>query len=282
MDGYRGFSVSAPAGTKRISNLLRSVKWTVLQIDQFLCQEAEKEVKALREQGKRILCIWDGSVLEKPESEEAEGLCPVVSSKAKRRNRSKKGKVFNFPPRKAITVTGMQWTGVLIAGIEGRVKVACMRWWTTKGSYATSLRTQEEEMLRQCVRQWGNSMLHIFDRGYVSAPWLHILEALHVKFVIRWKKGLYMVDAQGVEKKLWKIGYGKRYLAHKLIRDMHTGQKMSCDLWWAPVRHAECVHQMYVVKARVKKQIWYLLTNELVKTEEQAWEIFLPIEGDGK
>src|SRR6266480_5653730 len=95
MDGYRGLSATATAGTKRISNLIRSIKWSILQIDRYLLEEAEKEVRTLKEQGKRILCIWDGSVIEKPESSKLEGLCPVVSSKAKRLNRSRKGLVFN-------------------------------------------------------------------------------------------------------------------------------------------------------------------------------------------
>jgi hypothetical protein len=56
-----------------------------------LLEEADREGKRLQEQGKRILCIWDGSVVEKPESSTAEGFCPVVSSKAKRLNRSRRG-----------------------------------------------------------------------------------------------------------------------------------------------------------------------------------------------
>jgi hypothetical protein len=65
---YPRETISAPAGTKRISNLLRSLKWGKEQIERFLREEADKEVNRLKEQGKRILCIWDGSVLEKPES----------------------------------------------------------------------------------------------------------------------------------------------------------------------------------------------------------------------
>jgi hypothetical protein len=101
MDGYPGLSATATAGTKRISNLLRSLKWSIFQMDDYLLKEAEKEVKRLKELGKRILCIWDGSVIEKAESSQLEGLCPVVSSKAKRLNRSRKGLVFNFPPSDA-------------------------------------------------------------------------------------------------------------------------------------------------------------------------------------
>jgi len=122
MDGYQGVAVKATAGTKRRSNLLRSIKWSVLQIDRYLLEEADKAVNKLKEQGRRIFCIGDGSVLEKPESSKIEGLCPVVSSKAKRLNRSRKGLVFNFPPRKPVTVTGMQWTGVFITGINGHHK----------------------------------------------------------------------------------------------------------------------------------------------------------------
>jgi hypothetical protein len=275
MDGYDGLSVSAPAGTKRVGNLIRSLKWSILHINQYLLEEADKEVKKLREEGKRIFCLWDDSVIEKPESSKIEGLCSVVSSKAKRLTRRKKGLVFNLPPKKAITVAGMEWTCALIAGMEGVAKVAVMRWWTTKGDYATRLREYEEKVLRECVRKWGNLLLYIFDRGYASGPWLRVLQALSVRFLIRWKKGLKFFNAAGVEKKLWQIGQGKKYRAHQEITDSHTGQKMPCDLWWAPVRHASYAYPLYLVKARVRKHIWYLITNEPVKTEEQAWDIFL-------
>src|SRR5947209_5762293 len=135
MDGYKGLSVSAAAGTKRISNLIRSLKWSVFHIDQYLLEEADKEVQRLKDLGKRVLCIWDGSVIEKPESSTAEGLCPVVSSKAKRLSRSRKGHVFNMPAARPVMVTGMHWTGALIAGLEVIPKIALISWWTTKGDY---------------------------------------------------------------------------------------------------------------------------------------------------
>jgi hypothetical protein len=273
VDGVRGLSTSAPAGTKRLGNLIRSIKWTVSSIDQFLLQEADTEVKRLKAQGKRVLCIWDGSVLEKPESRAAEGLCPVTSSKAKRLTRSRKGLVFNMPAARPVMVTGIQWTGALIAGMEGTIKVALMSWWTTKGDYATKMRVQEEALLRTCVRKWGDLLIHVFDRGYASGPWLQLLQTLRVKFVIRWKKGHFFRDAKGVEKKLWQIGQGKRYLGHKLLFDPQTGIKLPCDIWWAPVWHPSYAYQLSVVKVRVRKKVWYLITNERIKTEEQAWEI---------
>jgi hypothetical protein len=147
LDGSPGLSSRAAAGSKRISNLLRSLKWRILHIDRYLLEEADQEVKRLKEQGKTIRCIWDGSGIEKPESSKIEGLCPVVSSKAKRLHRSQKGLVFHVPPRKPVTVAGMQWTGALITGVEGMIKVAIMNWWTTKGDDATKLREQEEGLL---------------------------------------------------------------------------------------------------------------------------------------
>jgi hypothetical protein len=273
LDGIRGLSTSAPAGTKRVGNLLRSIKWTVSSIDQFLLSEADQEVKSLKAQGKRILCIWDGSIVEKPESRAAEGLCPVTSSKAKRLNRSRKGLVFNMPAKRPVMVAGMQWTGALIAGMEGTIKVALMSWWTTKGEYATRMRIQEEALLRTCVRKWGDLLFHVFDRGYASGPWLQLLQTLRVKFVIRWKKGHYFRDANGAQKKLWQIGQGKRYVGHKLIFDPSTGVKLPCDIWWSQVWHPSYSYPLYVIKVRVRKKVWYLITNERITVEKQAWEI---------
>ena len=58
VQGYDDDSASAPAGTKRVGKLLRSVKWTVGRIDRYLLQKAA--------------------------SENLEGLCPVLSSQANR------------------------------------------------------------------------------------------------------------------------------------------------------------------------------------------------------
>ena len=82
------------------------MKWTVGIIDRFLLEKADEEVKKLKEQGKRILCLWDGSVVEKAESEKAEGLCPVLSSKAKRRQRTKRGYVLNWPAVRIVASDG--------------------------------------------------------------------------------------------------------------------------------------------------------------------------------
>jgi hypothetical protein len=274
LQGYDEDASSAPAGTKRVGKLLRSVKWTVGLIDRYLLEKADEEVQKLKEQGKRILCIWDGSVLEKAESEKLEGLCPVLSSKAKRRQRTKRGLVFNWPALRPVRVMGMQWTAALIAGMQRLPQLAVSRWWTTKGVFATKLRETEEEALRICVSKWGPLLVHVFDRGYASGYWLQVLAKYSARFVIRWIKNHVFLTTGGEEKKLWQIGQGNRYLAHKEIRDPLTGQKMPCDLWWTAVRHPSSGEQLSLVKARVKQGVMYLITNDPVKTEAQAWEVF--------
>ena len=58
-----------PAGVKRISRLLHSPKWAASLISHFLFQQAEQRLVALEEQGEPALCVWDGSEIEKPESQ---------------------------------------------------------------------------------------------------------------------------------------------------------------------------------------------------------------------
>jgi hypothetical protein len=40
----------------------------------------------------------------------------------------------------------------------------------------------------------------------------------------------YRRNRKRKEKKLWQIGHGKKYFAHKEIYDIHTGEKMPCDI----------------------------------------------------
>jgi len=221
-----------------------------------------------------VLCIHDSSVIEKPESDESEGLCPVLSSKSKRLTRSKKGKVFNEPRARPVMVTGMHWKAALIVGMQGLPQVALMKWGTTKGDYAANQREAEREIFRHLAYKWNRLVLHIFDRGYASGAWLALAQALQGKFVIRWIKSHLFRDATGQEKKLWQIGQNKKYFSHKLVTDVKTGIKITCDLWWAPLTHASYAGQLSVVKIRSGKHSMRLITNERIRSDEQAWEIF--------
>ena len=57
--------------------LLHSARWCSGLIERFLWQQAEQRLTELEAAGEEPLCVWDGSVLEKPESEQLEGLAPV-------------------------------------------------------------------------------------------------------------------------------------------------------------------------------------------------------------
>ena len=63
----------APAGTMRLSNLLRSKRWSYGVIEQFLWQRSEQRVCALKDAGEEALVVWDESVLEKAGSLTLEG-----------------------------------------------------------------------------------------------------------------------------------------------------------------------------------------------------------------
>lgn len=107
----------APAGTKRLSNLLRSpTTWTALLLEEWFWQQAERRLLDLVCQNQEALLLWDASVLEKPESTALEGLCPVRSSEAARLKRIKKG--YTPPGGPPVFVPGMQWLCLLLMGLS--------------------------------------------------------------------------------------------------------------------------------------------------------------------
>src|SRR5205807_2094344 len=54
----------APAGTKRLSNLLRAPQWGSWLIESFLWQQADARLSALEQAGEEALLLWDESVIE--------------------------------------------------------------------------------------------------------------------------------------------------------------------------------------------------------------------------
>jgi len=89
LGGYILGPSQTSAGTKRLSNLLRSKKWGSKVIVDYLCLQAEYRLCKLKELGEDRLVVWDESELEKPESMAIVGLLPVHSSKADRLKRIK-------------------------------------------------------------------------------------------------------------------------------------------------------------------------------------------------
>jgi hypothetical protein len=169
LGGYLLGPHQAPAGTKRLSNLLRSSKWSADLIEQYLWRRARQRHEQLQAVGQPTLVLWDESVIEKPESRKAEGLRPVRSAKASRLIRSRP---IAGPPGKPTFVNGLHWVSLLLLSTSGPPTVAAQRWFTTRGKGATEARVVQYALLKECAATWGRQVLHVFDRGYAGGLWL--------------------------------------------------------------------------------------------------------------
>jgi hypothetical protein len=163
LGGYICGHDHAPAGTKRIGNLLRSEKWAAEDIDAYFLGRSKERIAEMGRAGSRPLLLWDESVVEKPESRVVEGLCPVHSSKGQRLTRIKNG-YFN-PPKGRINVPGYHWTSVMLSCLGGTPSVCRMAWWTSRGKYKEWGTNITYRILRWLDENLGRSALNVFDRG---------------------------------------------------------------------------------------------------------------------
>ncbi len=295
LGGYLLTPRQAPAGTKRISNLLRSPKWAYKLIEDFLWQQADLQLTQLHAQQAPALLLWDESVVEKSESLKSEGLCSVRSSKAARLKHVKPG--FYSPPSLPIFVPGFQWIGLVLVGLRkesGPPVLAMLRWWTSRGERASDKRSEEAELLRECVRRFGSRVIHIWDRGFAGGPWLEqaLSRPKSVRFVLRWPKGYKLVGLlpgqaqvasvpkvqEMLTKPAWQHLRGKRSWTSGQIWDNTRKCYHKVGIVAVEVRHAEHLDRpLWLVASRPGPghEPWYLLTNERVETAEQAWQIML-------
>lgn len=264
----------APAGTKRLSNLLRCRKWHYGLIDRFLWQAGDKRIAALKDANSERLVIWDESVLEKAESRQIEGLCAVRSSKARQLKRIKPG--FFNPPGRPIFVPGMNWVGLLVIGMSGPPVVAAMRWWTTRGKGASDRRTEEGKLLKQSFKRWGDEVVHVFDRGFAGAPWLSLLLGYRQRFIMRWPQNYYLLDGQGNKRKAWEISRGKRSLAQRKIWDTRRNCERTIGIYFTAITHPAFPDiTLWLVVSRQGKgqKPWYLITNQPVDSADSAFQL---------
>src|SRR5437868_1045437 len=265
----------AEAGTQRLQRALHHAGWEAEVIEEVLWQEAEQSRKLMQQQGETPLCIWDSSVLEKPESEKLEGLGAVRSSRVRRLARSRKG-LFNQPSRMPVSVRGFEWESLLLLGSSGVPQVVAMKWWSRHKGVPGQQRQQQHVLLSQVAQRWGRQVRHVFDRGYGNGPWLWLLWRYRLRFVVRWKKGNKLIDACGQERNAWEIARGKRPWGEaRLLWDTHFRVYRSTRVLALPVHHPEYQGQLWLVVVRQGRgrEPWYLLTNEPVETAEQAWEM---------
>lgn len=267
----------APAGTKRLSNLLRSARWKPDLLHRFLWRTAERHREQIAQAGEEALLLWDESVIEKNESRVAEGLCAVRSSKAARCLKQKPG-FYRPPTTKPIFVPGMHWVALVLCGKSVPPCVAAMRWWSSRGQQQTTLRTLERRLLAQVAAAWGKLVLHVLDRGFAGSPWLSALLWENVRFVVRWPSRYHLratPDSKAVA--AWKLARGKRSKDSRLLRQAGTKDTRKVSVWWGEVRHPDFTEVLFLVVARQGQghPPWYLLTNEKVETAEEAWKIVL-------
>lgn len=275
LGGYLLGAEHCRAGTKRISNLVHSEKWEARIIEDFLWQEARQRVEEVWAQGERPLVIWDESVLEKPESLQAEGLCAVRSSKAVRLKRIKPG-FFNPPGGQPIFVAGFHWLKILVVGQKGSPTLAHMRWWTTRGEQASQKRTEESVVLAHIDGLWGKEVLHIWDRGFAGNPWLTQAFLHGARFVLRWPKNYSLLDEQEQLCRPGEISKGKRSWDHRLLWDTRRRCYRQTGILAFQVADPTHHQPLWLVIARRKGQSpWYLLTSEPAHSPQLAWQIVL-------
>jgi hypothetical protein len=142
----------APAGTKRISNLLKSKAWKSEEIYAYLWQQADLAIDQRLNPKDDVYVIWDESVIEKPESLAAERLCAVRSSKASRLKRIKPG-FFNPPGGRPLFVPGFHWLQIIVTGLKGTPALAHLCFWTTRGN----LKRRNGSKNTACWRNYPNA-----------------------------------------------------------------------------------------------------------------------------
>lgn len=270
----------APAGTKRISNLLRSENWQHDLLEEFLFEKAFTQLQEWLKAKKSVFALWHDSVIEKHETMQSKDLCAVRSTKAKRLTRIRPG-FYQKCCDKTIHVAGLQWSGVLLTTLKDAPCLLSFRWWTTRGKHLTSQALIHQQLLKVLVlkvlvERLADSVVHVFDRGYGNSPWLTKLLYYKQRFIVRWRSSYKLLNGKGELKKTYLYSVGKKAPYERLMKDTRTGNQLLAKLLVVPVRLPELPHQpltLLVCRQKRGRQPWYLLTNEAVTTEQEAWDI---------
>lgn len=265
----------APAATKRISNLLRSPNWSHHLLDDCLWQKAKAYAEDLQQRAERVLLLWDESVVEKAETLRSPDLGAVRSSKARRLKRIRPG-YYHPPTGKPVCVPGLEWVGLLVAGLRQTPCLGGFEWWTRRGPHARQRMEVLTELLERAGEAFADRVWHVFDRGYASRHWLGHLLTARVGFVVRWQTHYHLVGPTGVAQPTWQLTRGKRSQGQRLIYDAVRKCHRKAGVVFQPVRHADYPDQpLWLVVSRPGKHLtpWYLLTNQPVGNVEQAWQV---------
>ena len=280
LGGYIAGFLHAPSGTKRLSNLFRSDKWSEKDVEAVRLKRTKEQVSLWHKEGRRVLGFIDDSRIEKPESWFCEGLCAVYSSKAQRLTRIKPG--YYRPPIKRICVPGYEWTALMIGGLSLIPMLGIMKWWTTRGEHKDSQDNVFYKLIKQIKFVFGSTLTLVLDRGFANLPTLDKLFKWQQSFIIRWKSAnllTLLTTTEGGAKNTWRICFGKKGFDKRVFWDKERKQAHKLEIIYAPVCHPEYPDKplnLIVVRQKTIKgqQPMYLLTDITVDSVGIAWEIF--------
>jgi hypothetical protein len=277
LGGYLLSADQAPAGTKRLSNLLHSLRWRATLIRDYLWQRASAQLAQWQQAGQEGLVLWDESSWEKPESRQLEDLGPTRSSKAARLTHVKPG--YYTPPGRPIFVPGMQWLAVLLVGRlveQGPPLLAAQRWWTTRGPHASFKRDEEGKLLVELAASWGRGVVHIFDQGFASGISAGASAGLRLALRAALAQGLSVARCgRQPPPDLEDRGIRKRGWSQRWVWDARHARWVIATVLVLAVTHPEHPEQplSLVVCRSQGRSPWYLLTADPIATDEQAWGV---------
>lgn len=272
LGGYLCGHDHAPAGTKRISNLLRSKKWTSEVIDDYFFSRTCSRIKQMLLQGKRPLLLWDDSCIEKHESWMSQGLCSVFSSKGKRLTQMRPG--YYTPPKERICVPGFKWTGVFLSCLGSSPSVCQMSWWTTRGEHKEDPDNIIWRLLAKIHEHAPKGILNVFDRGYANEKMIRYLLRFEQDFLIRWKKNVYL-NFEGQSLKIDRISRKTKARASRVVRDKQRKKDKRVSIGWSKVTHPEYPdNELFLIVVRDKAQgPMYLLSSVPIDDVGTAFEM---------
>lgn len=280
LGGYINGPQHAPAGTKRLSNLLACEGWSHEWIEQALLDKSKERLSKKGAEGKRWLMHWDDSVIEKPESWRTEGLCSVKSSKGLRLTKIKPG---YYQKAQYISVPGYEWSACVLSSEKDAPTICQMRWWTKRGKHKEDPANILYRMLAQTSKMIDKTQAevwHVFDRGYANYRTLdYLINHFKQQFIIRWKSNFNLENEEGIVAPTYRHSLGKKATSTRWVCDKERKEKRRVKILYRPVKcpDSELNHkQLYLVIARDAKKgrpPIYFLTDVPINTNGMAWAI---------
>lgn len=82
----------------------------------------------------------------------------------------------------------------LSGGSSGAPCLFDFEWWTRRGEHARQRADVLNDTLSEPTQRFGQTVLHVFDRGYASQAWLGNLLAAKLKGLIRWQPHYHLLN----------------------------------------------------------------------------------------